>query len=105
MDLTLNSKPLILQPKTLLGLRRAKRVRARVLRGVLWVTVAGMPEDIVLEAGERFEFPSNALTLLEAHQSCELTFEPRRNRLSCGWWRRLRDRAWRPLRGWPLGFQ
>ncbi|MBK7541050.1 MAG: DUF2917 domain-containing protein [Candidatus Competibacteraceae bacterium] len=80
MKLTLNSNPLILQPKTLLGLRRAKRARVRVLRGVLWITVAGMPQDIVLEAGECFEFPNNALTLLEPQQSCELTFERRRNR-------------------------
>lgn len=97
MKLTLNSKPLILQPETLLGLRCAKRARVRVVRGAAWVTVAGMPQDVVLEAGEHFEFPSNALTFLGTSQDCELTFEPPRKRLS--YWRRLlRDRIWPPRR-------
>ena len=98
MKLSLNSKPLILQPDTLVGLRRAKNVRVRVSSGVLWITVTGLSEDVVLAAGDQFAFPNHALVLLEAPQACELAFETPRNRLSC--WRGLiRERVWPPRRG------
>ncbi|HCK81284.1 MAG TPA: DUF2917 domain-containing protein [Candidatus Competibacter sp.] len=81
MKLTLSSKPFVLQPDTLVGLRGAKNARVRVLRGRLWLTVEGMRQDFILEPGSAFLFSNNALALLEAKTECELLLEPRRKRL------------------------
>lgn len=101
MKLTLSSKPFVLQPDTLVGLRGAKNARVRVLRGRLWLTVAGMHQDVILEPGSAFLFSNNALALLEAKTECELSLEPRRKRLLFSWrWlkQRKNGRKWlRPV--------
>lgn len=100
MNLTFSSKPFTLQSAALVGLQGAKNAQVQVLRGVLWLTVAGMQQDQVLEPGQSFTFPSNALIVLEACSECELLLQSAQKPKSL--WRRwllAQCAHWR----WPRG--
>ena len=57
-----------------LPLGRAQLVEC--VSGTLWVTVDAQPEDIVLEAGERFVAPAGERTLVYALSDAQLRVGP-----------------------------
>lgn len=74
MQLNPSHKPIILQAQTLMSFKKAKNARIKIIRGTLWLTVAGKQEDFILEPGSVFQMPNNDLTLLEAKTECEVMF-------------------------------
>ena len=58
--------PQHLRPHQPLRLHRRQPLRLRALRGTLWVTVDGLPDDFVLQPGECRVFPAGARLLVTA---------------------------------------
>lgn len=53
------------------SLRRGDQVHCH--RGLLWLTIDGRPEDVLLEAGEHWRAPGRACIVLQAFEPAELT--------------------------------
>ena len=47
-------------------LRRVRGMRVDCLEGVVWLTVAGVPGDTLLQPGMAYVIPANGLVLMEA---------------------------------------
>lgn len=58
-----------------LCLHSAKNIKIACTEGVLWITVCGNDQDVLLSPGQSFQVPNNELTLIESidEGKCRLT--------------------------------
>lgn len=86
MDLTTDNLLLELTTNRPLPLLKARGIRVHCVEGVVWMTVAGVPGDFVLRAGESYCIPGKGLVLIEALPSARVHLEAPVVQ-SRAWWR------------------
>ena len=57
---------LLLHPDRPLRLDAAQHAELRVESGIVWITAAGVAEDLFFVAGERYRVPKEGLVLVES---------------------------------------
>ncbi len=85
MNLPTNQLLLQLAANRPLPLKKARGVRVHCVEGVVWMTVAGVPGDIFLRAGQSFRIPCNGLALIEALPEARVRLEAPVLQLRAGW--------------------
>ena len=66
MLITASSTRLLLEPGQSTRLTEARAARLASASGTLWVTVDNDPRDVVLEVGDSFEIPDDALLIVSS---------------------------------------
>ncbi len=95
MRFLLDRFPIQLCTKASLNLTDAGGTTVRVLRGRVWITQEGLPDDLFLDAGQRYTFERDGRAILSAEgarQAATIAFEsPLRVATNGG----FADRLWR----------
>jgi hypothetical protein len=66
MEIDLSAGELCLRDNQPIRLRRARGLRITCTAGTVWLTVSGVPGDILLQPGDSHQLAGNGLALIES---------------------------------------